>query len=85
YKTHRVPTVEGRLVYVAADRVLDSQSNPVFYVRAELDRDALKPFPGVAVYPGMPADLLIIGGERTAMDFITSPILDGMRHGMREE
>jgi HlyD family secretion protein len=85
YKTHRVPTIEGRLVYVAADRVLDSQSNPVFYVRAELDRDALKPFPGVTVYPGMPADLLIIGSERTAMDFITSPILDGMRHGMREE
>ncbi len=85
YKAHRVPTVEGRLVYVAADRQLDAQNNPVFYVRAELDRDALKPFPGVLVYPGMPADLLIIGGERSALDFIISPIRDGMRHGMREE
>ena len=85
YKAHRVPTVEGRLVYVGADRQLDPQSNPVFYVRAELDRDALKPFPGVVVYPGMPADVLIIGGERTAFDFMISPIRDGMRHGMRED
>jgi hypothetical protein len=54
-------------------------------VRAELDRDALKPFPGVLVYPGMPADLLIVGGERSALNFLISPILDGMRHGMREE
>jgi HlyD family secretion protein len=85
YKAHRVPTVEGRLVYVAADRQQDSQGNPIFLVRAELDPDALKPFPGVLVYPGMPADLLIIGGERTALDFLISPIRDGMRHGMREE
>jgi HlyD family secretion protein len=85
YKAHRVPTVEGRLVYVAADRTPDAQGNPVFLVRAELDADALKPFPGVIVYPGMPANLLIIGGERTALDFIVSPILDGMRRGMREE
>jgi HlyD family secretion protein len=85
YKAHRVPTVEGRLVYVAADRQEDPQGNPFFLVRAELDRDALKPFPGVLVYPGMPADLLIIGGERSAFDFLISPILDGMRHGMREE
>jgi HlyD family secretion protein len=85
YKAHRVPTVEGRLVYVAADRQQDPQGNPFFLVRAELERDALKPFPGVLVYPGMPADLLIIGGERSALDFLISPILDGMRHGMREE
>jgi HlyD family secretion protein len=85
YKAHRVPTVEGRLVYVAADRQQDAQGNPFFLVRAELDRDALKPFPGVLVYPGMPADLLIVGGERSALNFLISPILDGMRHGMREE
>ena len=85
YKAHRVPTVEGRLVYVAADRTEDTQGNPQVLVRAELNRDALKPFPGVAVYPGMPADILIIGGERTALDFIISPILDGMHRGMREE
>ncbi|MBV9748066.1 MAG: HlyD family type I secretion periplasmic adaptor subunit [Acetobacteraceae bacterium] len=85
YKAHRVPSLEGRLVYVAADRQQDAHGDPVFLVRAELDRDALKPFPGVAVYAGMPADVLIIGRERTVLDFIISPIRDGMRHGMHED
>ena len=85
YKAHRVPTVEGRLVYVAADRQQNAHGDPVFLVRAELDRDALKSFPGVAAYAGMPADVLIIGRERTVLDFIISPIRDGMRHGMHEE
>jgi HlyD family secretion protein len=85
YKAHRVPTIEGHLVYVAADRTQDGQGNPVFLARAELDPGVLKPFPGVMVYPGMPVDLLIVGGERSALDFLVSPILDGMRHGMREE
>ena len=85
YKAHRVPTVEGTLVYVAADRQPDAHGEQVFLVRAELDRDALKPFPGVLAYAGMPADILIIGGERSALDFIISPFLDGMGGGMREE
>ncbi len=85
YKAHRVPTVTGRLVYVGADRQPDAHGDPVFLVRAELDPDALKPYPGVVAYAGMPADVLIIGGERTALDFLISPIRDGMRGGMRED
>ena len=85
YKAHRVPTVQGRLVYVGADRQEDPKGEPVFLVRAELDPGALKPYPGVAVYAGMPADVLIVGGERTALDFLISPIRDGMSGGMREE
>ena len=85
YKVHRVPTVEGRLVYVAADRQQDPHGEPVFLVRAELDADALTPFPGVVAYAGMPADVLIIGGERSALDFLISPILDGMHRGMHED
>jgi hypothetical protein len=33
----------------------------------------------------MPADVLIVGGGRTALDYLLSPILDGMRRAMREE
>ena len=50
-------------------------------VRAELDPGALKPFPGVMVYPGMPADLLIIGGERSAARF--HDFADTRRHAAR--
>ena len=85
YKAHRVPAVSGRLVYVGADRQENARGEPVFLVRAELSPDALAPYPGVTAYAGMPADILIVGGERTALDFIISPLADGMRGGMREE
>lgn len=63
----------------------DARGDPAFLVRAELDADALKPFPGVAAYAWMPAGVRIIGGERIALDFIISPIRDGRRHATRED
>jgi len=40
---------------------------------------------GVALYPGMPAEILIIGGERLAIDYFISPITDSFRRALREE
>jgi hypothetical protein len=33
----------------------------------------------------MPADVLVIGAERSALDYLLSPILDSLRRAMREE
>ena len=85
YKVHKVPTLTGKVVYVGADAQQDAHGEPIFLIRAELGPDVLKPFPEVTVNAGMPADVLIIGGERTVLDFLISPIRDGIRHGMREE
>lgn len=85
YKARQVPVLTGRLTYVAADRMLNPSNEPVFLVRAELDPGALSGLPGVALSPGMTAELLIIGGERYALDFLLSPIRDSLRHGLREK
>jgi HlyD family secretion protein len=85
YKAHRVPVVTGHLVYVAADRQNDAHNDPMFLVRAELDPGALSGLKDVTLYPGMPADILIIGGERSVLDFLISPIRDSIRHAMNEE
>jgi len=85
YKAHQVPVVTGHLVYVSADRLLDPQNQPVFKVRAALDADALKGLHGVALYAGMPADVLIIEGSRSALDYLISPIRDSIRHAMHED
>jgi len=85
YKAHQVPVIPGHLVYVSADRQVDAQNEPIFKVRAELDEDALKRLANVEISAGMPADVLIIGRERTALDYLISPIRDSIRHAMREE
>jgi HlyD family secretion protein len=85
YKAHQVPVVTGHLVYVSADRLLDAQNQPVFKVRAALDASALNGLHGVALYAGMPADVLIIEGARSALDYLISPIKDSIRHAMHED
>jgi HlyD family secretion protein len=85
YKAHRVPVITGRLVYVAADRTMDPANQPVFLARAQIDPGQLEKLDHVAVYAGMPADVLIIGGQRSVLDFLISPIKENLRHGMHEE
>lgn len=85
YKAKKVPMLAGRLVYVGADRQLNPSNEPIFLVRAELDGDALSGLDGVALLPGMSAELMIVAGERYALDFLLSPIQDSLRHGLREK
>lgn len=85
YKTHRVPVIGGRLVYIGADRQMDANNQPFFQIRAEVDPDALRGLPGVVLLPGMPADLLVLNGKRSILSFLISPITDSLFHAMNEE
>ena len=85
YKARRVPIITGHLTYVGADRQLDANNSPVFMVRAEIDAGVLRDKPGVVLLPGMPADILIVNGARSVLDFLVSPITDGISHAMKEE
>ena len=85
YKAHRVPVITGHLTYVGADRQMDANNQPVFLIRAEVDPDALKDKPGVVLLPGMPADVLVLNGNRSVLSFLLSPITDSLFHAMKEE
>ncbi len=85
YKAHRVPVISGHLTYVGADRQMDGNNQPVFLVRAEIDPNALDNKPGVVLLPGMPAEVLILNGDRSVLSFLVSPITDSLFHAMREE
>ncbi|HYM33343.1 MAG TPA: HlyD family type I secretion periplasmic adaptor subunit [Candidatus Cybelea sp.] len=85
YKQHKVPVLTGHLTYVSADLQQDPKGESFYLARAEIDRDALTRIQGVSLYPGMPAEMLIIGGERKAIDYFLSPITDSLNRSMREE
>lgn len=84
FSQRRVPPLPGRLVYVGADRQVNARGEPFFLVRAELDPVAAAMLNGAVLAPGMPADVLVLQGERRAIDFLLGPLLDGMRRAMRE-
>ena len=85
YKSHRVPVITAHLTYVGADRQMDTNNQPFFQIRAELEPDALSDKPGVVLLPGMPADVIVINGRRSVLSFLVSPIADSLFHAMREE
>jgi epimerase transport system membrane fusion protein len=39
----------------------------------------------VKLMPGMPADVLIVTGERSALDYLVGPLRNALSKGMREE
>lgn len=86
YGIRQTPALAGILTYVAADQSVDPATNAAFYVvRAEVTKEALENAPEISLYPGMPADLLILNRPRLAIDYILSPITDSFRRSFREE
>jgi HlyD family secretion protein len=86
YKQRWTPTVEGTVRTVSADRLQDSRSGDAFFIaRIGVDPDSLAQLPGVELYPGMPADVLIVTQARTALDYMLSPITASFAHAFREQ
>ena len=40
---------------------------------------------GLELYPGMPAEVMIIAGQRTALSYIMRPLVTSFGRAMREE
>jgi HlyD family secretion protein len=79
-----VEPLAGTLDYVSADRVEDPRSGtPHFVIRARIARGELAKLP-VPVKAGMPVDLYVQLGERTALDYLLGPLTHGLRRALRE-
>ncbi|HEY2069580.1 MAG TPA: HlyD family type I secretion periplasmic adaptor subunit [Rhizomicrobium sp.] len=85
YLQRRLPQLNGRVTTVSADRLTDQRTGqPYFVAVVSVDRDALKPFKDVKLFPGMPAQVAIQTGTRTALDYFIEPIRDVIKNGMKE-
>lgn len=86
YKTRTVPPVDGIVRHVSADRFTDDRTGQSYYLaRIEIDDDELRPLQNVELYPGMPADVLIVTGERTLLSYLFSPITESFSKAFREQ
>ena len=66
--------ITGSLVKLSADRLIDENTEfPYYAAEVALDSADLKLLGGMALVPGMPAEVLIKTGHRTLIGYITSP------------
>ncbi|HEX2116515.1 MAG TPA: HlyD family type I secretion periplasmic adaptor subunit [Alphaproteobacteria bacterium] len=86
YTRTLAPTVEATITYVAADMMTDQRTGDHYFIaRARLSRESLAEWPEVRLYPGMPAEVMIVTGERRAIDYLVSPLFDRMRRAFHEK
>ncbi len=83
YQSRNLPRVQGTVEEVSADRLEDPDSHQPYY----LARVAIAPSglpAGLQLAPGMPAEVMIVTGERTLIDYLLRPLTDTIRRGLRE-
>ena len=80
------PRIDGRVVSVSADRLADEVTGQAYYLaRVEIDRDEVRNIkPEFDLVPGMPADVLIVTGERTLANYMLRPFLNAVWKTLRE-
>jgi HlyD family secretion protein/epimerase transport system membrane fusion protein len=85
FNNRQIPPIHGTVRYVSADSFVDTRSGKTYFVaRVELNREELRNL-GVSVTPGMLAQVMIITGTRTPLQYITRPLFDGLDRAFRED
>lgn len=86
FKQRNTPSLNGEVIHVSADSLQDQNTGEIFYLsRIIIPKDELSRLNGHQLYPGMPAQAMIITQKRTAWDYFTSPIKDSFNRAFREE
>jgi HlyD family type I secretion membrane fusion protein len=83
YRSRNLPRVEGAVREVSADRLEDPATHQPYYLARVAVPPAALPA-GVALTAGMPAEVAIVTGERTVLDYLVRPVADAMSRGLRE-
>lgn len=87
YKSRVVPPVDGKVIFVAADSSTDERTGQSYFIsRIEIPAEELSKLDqGVQLYPGMPADALIITGSRTFFQYLMDPITQSFNHSFLQQ
>jgi len=86
FKQRTTPTLDGTVIYVSADSLVDKRTGaPYFSARIEISKEQLDRIEDVELAPGMPADVMIVTGNRTAFQYLFDPLRESMRHAFREQ
>jgi HlyD family type I secretion membrane fusion protein len=85
YKQRIIPMIHGIVTQVSADRLTDERTGVPYYTASvRINRDELAELPGVRLYPGMPAQVMIPTVERTALDYILGPLVQSFNTAFRQ-
>jgi len=85
FSQRTAPVLDGKVIYVSADRLMDERSGvPHYLVRVALTPEQ-KGLKGLVLQPGMPAEVMIVTGKRTPLDYLVRPIMQSFGRALHED
>jgi HlyD family type I secretion membrane fusion protein len=84
YQSRTTPLVPGTVTYVSGDRLVEQQTGqPYYIVHVDVPERALAAS-SLRLQAGMPAEVFVRTGNRTALDYLLAPVTAYLRRAMRE-
>ena len=83
-----LPAIFGHVRAVSADSLVDdeSQTKQRYYsAKVTIDQKTIPAEIAGTLVPGMPADVVIITGERTLLQYLLGPVVQRLTTGLREK
>jgi membrane fusion protein, type I secretion system len=85
YNQRRVPRLEGTVMHVSADRLIDKRTDQPYYATKIRVQDPRVAQEGLHIIPGMPAQVFIKTGHGTVALYALRPLLDSFHNAFRED
>jgi len=86
FSQRNILPLDGKVVWVSADRLTDENTGLAYYsARIQILGDISKALGGAALYPGMQAEVMIVTGERTPLEYLWRPISSSLNRAFRED
>lgn len=80
------PSVDGEIIRVSADRITDEDGGAYYTADVRINPQSLsRSMRELRLYPGMPAEVIVATGNRTALDYLVSPISNSLDRAFREQ
>ncbi|MHB2211303.1 HlyD family type I secretion periplasmic adaptor subunit [Methylobacterium sp. CM6257] len=85
FQTRRTPAIFGTLTMVSRDRLIDDGTKQAYFAgTVEIDDHQLPDDVRPRLVAGLPAEIVVSAGERTALDYLIAPFFDALGHGFHE-
>jgi HlyD family type I secretion membrane fusion protein len=92
YVSRHTPRLKGKVMYVGADIAREPSSAPgaagappYYELKIKVDATELHHAAGLEMYPGMPAEVYVMTGSRSFMQYLLDPIRKSFRKAFVED
>lgn len=86
FSQRQTQPVDATVTAISADRLTDERTGRIFYLaRIEIKDDLAEKLGDNKLYPGMQAEVMIVTGERTALEYFLKPITASFNRAFRED